>query len=112
MAGDYDFGPAITAGLIVVAVGGAVAAAGIAYGSNKLYFEPHARQAEFNARARNVLADRHMKTISVEDFKKGGAGCAKPLYGAGFMAEDTAGRLVRGSACVSRTTELNLRIQP
>lgn len=112
MAGDYDFSGAFAAFGIVCAVGGVAVVGGASLAANKLYFEPHARQAEFNARARNVLADRHLKTISVEDFKKGGAGCAKPLYGASFIAEDAGGKVVRGRACVSRMTELNLRLKP
>lgn len=94
----------------VAAVGVAGVGAAVGYGTNKLYFEPNARAAEFNQRAQNVLAARNLRTISVEDFKQGDDGCAKPLYGAKFVAESTQGQVVRGAVCVSRSTEMTLRI--
>ena len=109
MAGDYDFGPAFLAGAIICAGAGAVVVGGVGYGANKLDFEPNARAAEFNQRAQNVLASRNLRTISVEDFKAGDDGCAKPLYGAQFVAENTQRQVVRGTLCVSRTTEMSYR---
>lgn len=111
MAGDFmnGFGTA----LVVMGVGavgaGAVAAGGIGYAANRWYFEPNARAVEFNQRAQNVLASRSLRTISVEDFVQGDDGCAKPLYGAKFVAESAQGQVVRGALCVSRTTEMSYR---
>lgn len=110
MAGDYDFGPAFLAGAIICAGAGALVVGGVGYGANKLYFEPSARAAEFNQRAQNVLTSRNLRTISVQDFKKDDDGCVTPLYGAQFVAENTQGQVVRGTLCVSRTTEMSVRL--
>ena len=109
--GDFSsgFGTALVIMGTVAVAGGAAATAGIGYGANKFYFEPKARAAEFNQRAQNVLSSRGLRTISVEDFKTGGDGCTKPLYGAQFVAENAQGQVVRGSLCVSRTTEMSYR---
>lgn len=103
------FGVALAVMGTGVAVGSAVVAGGIGYAANKLYFEPHSRAEEFNARARNVLASQSLKTISLEDFKQGDDGCAAPLYGTKFIAENAQGSVVRGSMCVSRRTEVTFR---
>ena len=98
------FGAAICGAGAVVAVGG------IAYGANKLYFEPNARSAEFNNRAQNVLASRNLKVIMMDDFKQAAAGCADPLYGAKFTAVNANNQVVAGVMCISRDTEISLRL--
>ena len=113
MAGDFmnGFGTGLAIMGAAAVLGGAAVTAGIGYGANKFYFEPNARAAEFNQRAQNVLASRNLRTISVEDFKAGDDGCAKPLYGAQFVAENAQGHVVRGSLCVSRSTEMTVHFK-
>lgn len=109
-----DFGRGFGIALAImgtgIAVGSAVVVGGIGYAANELYFEPNARRTEFNARAQNVLASNNLRSISVEDFKKADDGCAAPLYGARFTAENAQGQVVRGTMCVSRRTEVSFRI--
>lgn len=92
-------------------IGGGVVVAGISYSANKYYFEPNARKVEFNARAQDALSVRRLKAISVSDFKEAANGCAKPLYGATFAAQNARGQVVRGTMCVSRSTEMNIRFK-
>lgn len=108
-----DFGRGFGIALAImgtgIAAGSAVVVGGIGYAANKLYFEPTARASEFNARASDALAQRNLRVISSQEFTKGGAGCAAPLYGATFIARNAQNAVVEGAVCMSRRTEATVR---
>ena len=64
----------------------------------------------FDARAKDALAAKSLKTITMEKFAKSDR-CEKEVpYGAGFVAEDGQGKVVRGTVCISKDQSPRLKI--